>query len=113
MKKLIAVLGILYCFLGIVTPLSANGDKNKPSEDCNIQVAFEYEVEDLQVTFKNITAGKYDVVEWQFGDKNTSTDKHPTHNYSQEGMYTFCLTASSSESGCSEEFCGQLYVFAP
>lgn len=34
--------------------------------------------------------------QWDFGDGNTSTQKNPTHAYSNPGFYTVKLTASSS-----------------
>jgi len=33
---------------------------------------------------------------WNFGDGNSSTDQNPTHTYASTGLYTVCLTATSS-----------------
>ena len=37
---------------------------------------------------------------WDFGDGNTSTDKHPEHTYAEDGVYQVSLTVSN---WCSEE----------
>ena len=34
---------------------------------------------------------------WDFGDGNTSTEQHPTHTYTDPGIYTVQLTASNGE----------------
>ncbi len=33
---------------------------------------------------------------WDFGDGNTSQERHPTHSYSQDGIYEICLTVSNA-----------------
>ena len=46
---------------------------------------------------------------WDFGDGNTSTMQHPTHNYAQGGTYIVCLTISDSV-GCSDTVCDTVTV---
>ncbi len=92
-------------------------EKNVPKavdgyiKDCNIEIAFEYEVEDLTVNFVNASVGNYDDLTWDFGDQNKSTNKAPTHTYTKGGQYTFCLSASNKTAQCKETFCGQIYIF--
>ena len=33
---------------------------------------------------------------WNFGDGNTSTERHPLHSFSQDGIYEICLTVSNA-----------------
>ena len=35
---------------------------------------------------------------WDFGDGNTSMDKHPVHSYADKGIYEVCLTISNENS---------------
>ena len=49
----------------------------------------------LTVQFINRTAGKVDSWVWDFGDGNASTEKSPTHVYTQVGNYTVKLTATN------------------
>jgi gliding motility-associated-like protein len=51
---------------------------------------------------------------WDFGDPasgaaNTSTDQHPSHEYTQEGRYTVTLTARTAE-GCEAVVTKQQYI---
>lgn len=111
--------GILWSFLWTTllfqaTLFAGPGDKNavsEPAGTCNIQIAFEYSVEALKVDFTNVSLGFYDILLWDFGDNKQSREINPTHEYSQEGTYTFCLTAVNSERDCEERFCGEVYVF--
>ncbi|RYZ54265.1 MAG: PKD domain-containing protein [Sphingobacteriales bacterium] len=41
---------------------------------------------------------------WSFGDGESSTDVHPTHQYNMSGNYTVCLQAKSI-SGCVDTVC--------
>ncbi|MES1218693.1 MAG: PKD domain-containing protein, partial [Bacteroidota bacterium] len=54
-----------------------------------------------EVRFTNTSIGPGTLTYlWDFGDGTTSTDKTPSHTYSQKGTYTVTLTVNSSE-GCS------------
>lgn len=41
---------------------------------------------------------------WDFGDGNTSSQQKPVHTYSEQGIYTVTLQASSQTGGCSSVF---------
>ncbi len=47
----------------------------------------------LEVTFRNLSAGKADSFEWDFGDGSTSTEREPTHVYGDPGCRTVTLKA--------------------
>lgn len=49
----------------------------------------------LSVTFTDESSGSPDTWLWDFGDGNTSSLQHPTHNYAVAGVYDVCLTASN------------------
>ena len=38
---------------------------------------------------------------WNFGDGNTSTQQHPTHQYAQPGSYVACLTITTPAGTCT------------
>lgn len=78
--------------------------------ECNLVIAFEYAVEDLKVGFENLSKGNIKSYLWDFGDGKTSTETHPVHLYSTEGMYKFTLTATN-DAGCTQEYEGEVYVF--
>lgn len=40
---------------------------------------------------------------WDFGDSTFSTSQNPVHQYTQNGIYTVCLTINST--GCSDVIC--------
>lgn len=46
----------------------------------------------LTVGFTDTSTGDFDTWEWAFGDGGTSTDQHPTHEYTDSGVYTVTLT---------------------
>lgn len=48
----------------------------------------------LSIAFNNQTINGLNYF-WDFGDGNTSTEKNPTHNYTEFGYYTVTLMASS------------------
>ncbi len=45
---------------------------------------------------------------WDFGDGNSSTEVHPTHQYNESGTYEICLTAYNNQ--CADTFCRPLSV---
>jgi C1A family cysteine protease/PKD repeat protein len=46
----------------------------------------------LSVQFTDISTGSPERWLWQFGDGATSTEQHPVHTYTQEGLYMVSLT---------------------
>ena len=50
----------------------------------------------LKVKFTDQSKGSPTSYLWNFGDKNTSTDKNPVHTYSKAGKYTVSLTVMSA-----------------
>ena len=60
---------------------------------------FEYEVNDLTVTFMDlseiINEVELDMWLWNFGDGNTSSSSAPVHTYSQGGPYEVSLTVTN------------------
>ncbi|MBK8472596.1 MAG: PKD domain-containing protein [Sphingobacteriales bacterium] len=85
--------------------------KRQNGVECNIEIAFDYAVDQLSVEFSNISLGNYDLLLWDFGDHNSSREAKPKHTYAQEGKYDFCLTAINTERQCENRFCGEVYVF--
>lgn len=75
----------------------------KPKGDAP-KASFSYEVEDLTVTFTNISKDATTYA-WEFGDGETSTEANPVHTYAENGEYTVTLTASNEvgQSSYSEE----------
>lgn len=57
----------------------------------------------LEVTFTDLTTYEPTFWHWDFGDGNTSTERHPFHTYDTAGVYTVCLVvgnANSSDTLC-------------
>jgi len=48
----------------------------------------------LTVQFNDTSTGNVTAWNWSFGDGNTSTDRNPTHTYSEAGTYTARLTVT-------------------
>lgn len=69
-------------------------DKENQNEDVYPIAAFEYEIEELTVKFKNISSDAI-TYNWTFGDGSTSTEKDPTHTYSEAGTYDIELFATN------------------
>ena len=115
MKYLITKFAIVFFLFSVsqiaLTNNSNNDSNNNEKGECQIEVAFEYEVENLMVRFNNASIGEYDQLQWDFGDKKQSHEANPTHEYTKEGLYRFCVTATNTQRGCNKQFCGELYVF--
>ncbi len=62
-----------------------------------------------ELKFLNQSHGTGLSYDWDFGDGNTSTTKHPTHEYISEGTFTICLTITDVN-GCADSFCRDNYV---
>lgn len=46
----------------------------------------------LTITFSDQSTGGPDIWSWQFGDGQGSTERHPSHTYTEEGIYTVSQT---------------------
>ncbi len=99
------------CITTLPLLAGSGGNKDKNGVGCNIEIAFDYAVDQLSVEFSNTTLGNYDLLLWDFGDKQSSREANPKHEYVQEGKYEFCLTAIDTERQCENRFCGEVYVF--
>ena len=58
----------------------------------------------MDVKFMNTTIGEVTSWLWNFGDGTTSTEKNPTHVYTQTGNYTVSLTADGIYSAQKENY---------
>ena len=57
--------------------------------------------------YNNSTTSGSATYVWDFGDGTTSTQAYPFHQYASAGIYTICLTATSTDSAgtCSDTYC--------
>lgn len=81
--------------------------------DCNINIAFEYTVDENTATFENFSHGSYDQFFWSFGDGELSEEENPVHYYEDYGDYFFQVTLTNSELGCSRTFEGYVHILDP
>jgi PKD repeat protein len=66
--------------------------------------AFSDSINNLTVSFTDLSTQTPTSWFWDFGDGNTSTQQNPSHTYAANGTYTVCLTATNtcgSDSSCS------------
>jgi PKD repeat protein len=59
-----------------------------------MQASFTSEENLLTVNFTNTSSAS--TYQWTFGDGNTSAAANPTHTYTNQGMYTICLTLTDA-----------------
>ena len=59
-----------------------------------IYLIFDFEIENVTTTFKNISSGA-DRYSWDFGDGALSTEENPVHRYPGSGIYNTTLVASN------------------
>ncbi|MDT0676547.1 PKD domain-containing protein [Autumnicola musiva] len=71
---------------------------------------YTFEADELTVTFANNSANAHTYV-WDFDDGETSNQIHPTHTYSEGGIYTVELTATGD--GGSDVVTHEVTVVAP
>lgn len=74
-----------------------------------------------QVVCTNYSSDYADSYLWNFGDGNTSTQKHPTHSYANNGTYTITLTAYNCDLNTTHQgsfqrtvtFCAHTPIITP
>jgi YVTN family beta-propeller protein len=64
----------------------------------------------LNVSFTDMSTGSPTSWKWNFGDGTTSTEKNPTHTYSNAGKYTVSLTAINAGGSSSGNKVGYITV---
>jgi hypothetical protein len=67
-----------------------------------LTAAYTYSVEDLTVTFTNISSGA-ESYSWDFGDGSSSTAENPVHTFAAAGTYTVVLTAVAGMESVTDE----------
>jgi len=71
-----------------------------PVPDDGIQAAFTVNARSgfapFTVTFTDQSTGEIQSWNWQFGDGQTSNERHPVHTYTEVGNYTVSLTVSNT-----------------
>jgi PKD repeat protein len=79
------------------------------SISCTAPLAtYNYESNQLEITFSDLSTNTPSGWQWEFGDGNISNLQNPVHTYDEPGFYTICLTA---ESICgSSQFCQEIEV---
>jgi PKD repeat protein len=81
-------------------------------EIAECEADFEYESEDLELSFSEIAYGVVTEYSWDFGDGGTSDSPNPNHEYASAGTYLVCLTIITA-SGCTDDFCIEVIVNEP
>ena len=82
------------------------------------QIDYNYQINGLSVTFIITQQGQfYEVVEWDFGDGNTSqgtteTEDTVTHIYSSSGNYEVCVKGTPMPIATSDTACKFVDVFS-
>ena len=60
------------------------------------------------VSFTDLSTNIPDTWSWNFDDGGTSTLQNPTHNYTDDGVYNVCLTASNAAG--SDTYCKNVTI---
>jgi PKD repeat protein len=76
----------------------------------NCSAFWGFTMDDLTITFENLSVGQDLEYFWDFGDGMTSAEESPVHTYSEPGIYGICLLISSSTNGCESSFCLDIEV---
>ncbi len=85
--------------------------ENEFCTNSDLKIAFDYEADELNLKFSNLSTGTFDEVFWSFGDGSISEELNPTHTYAAEGSYFISFSVSDSQSGCMTTFNGFIHVF--
>jgi PKD repeat protein len=64
----------------------------------------------LSVDFTDLSTNDPTSWLWDFGDDETSTEQHPTHEYAEAGTYTVSLTATNAGGSDEEIKAGYIIV---
>lgn len=94
-----------------------NIDFTCPILNCNNYFYFNVDTifnNNFLVTFNIARSfGPQTVYVWDFGDGTISQGANISHNYSQSGMYTVCLTTIDSLNNCTSVFCDSIFINNP
>ncbi|WP_168204041.1 PKD domain-containing protein [Aliikangiella coralliicola] len=85
--------------VGVNNPGAKDGSGCGPAENQPPVANFTYSADKLTVIFTDTSTDDSGVAshEWDFGDRNTSTDPDPKHTYAASGDYTVSLTVKDRE----------------
>lgn len=64
----------------------------------------------LVVVFQDLSSGPVTSWQWDFGDKNTSSERNPQHTYTMPGVYTVKLTVGGASGSNSKTRTGYITV---
>ncbi len=65
---------------------------------------------DGNYSFTNTSIGNYSLIDWQFGDGNTSSISDPNHTFVANGNYVVALAVAGEEGQCVDYFTDTLLV---
>lgn len=75
------------------------------------EAAFNFESDELSVTFTDVSTGGANTWNWDFDDGTSSSEQHPMHDFPAAGSYTVCLQINSA---CGQEVsCETVTVSCP
>ncbi|MFC2113380.1 PKD domain-containing protein [Bacteroidota bacterium] len=78
-------------------------------QDCKSDFIYQTDLTSKEVKFTSKSLGEIVEYIWNFGDENTSSEKNPTHVYTETGNIWVCLTVINS-AGYSDISCKQIQV---
>lgn len=58
----------------------------------------------------NLSSGSNLSYNWDFGDGTTSNQQYPAHTYTNQGMYSICLTITDNQNNCTDQYCETIEV---
>lgn len=76
---------------------------------CNVDFDYMVKADSLRVLFNENSVNSFVNWSWDFGNGQTSVMKSPVQTYTQEGLYTVCLSATDA-SGCISTRCRPVLV---
>ncbi|MFP4664388.1 MAG: PKD domain-containing protein [Bacteroidales bacterium] len=95
MKKIRLILSVLSAFLLLTFVFSSCNKDEEPEEpDVSFDFTNNYHKAPIEVEFTNTTQANDFTInswEWEFGDETTSTEKNPTHEYTEAGSHSITL----------------------